>query len=68
MPLWSLAPTPLEILRRAKTPGSTSPAASINHVTLNENDIGPYRTFFKLAPPLRDEDDRKAVIEALASG
>ena len=46
-----------------------SPAsASINHITLNENDIGPYRTFFKLAPPLRAEDDRKALVEGLASG
>ena len=26
---------------------------SINHLTLNENDIGPYRTFFRLRPPLR---------------
>ena len=26
---------------------------SINHLTLNENDIGPYRTFFRLKPPLR---------------
>jgi len=31
---------------------------SINHLTLNENDIGPYRTFLKLAPPLRAEEDR----------
>jgi dihydroorotase len=35
---------------------------------LNENDIGPYRTFLKLAPPLRTEDDRRALVEALASG
>ncbi|WP_018239426.1 dihydroorotase [Ensifer sp. BR816] len=41
---------------------------SINHLTLNENDIGEYRTFFKLAPPLRGEDDRVAMVEALASG
>lgn len=41
---------------------------SINHLTLNENDIGRYRTFLKLQPPLRDEDDRNAVIDALASG
>src|SRR4029450_13413089 len=31
-------------------------------------DIGPYRTFLKLAPPLRAEDDRKALVEAVASG
>jgi len=43
-------------------------AASINHLTLNENDIGEYRTFFKLSPPLRGEDDRKAMVDALAKG
>ncbi|MFC3071932.1 dihydroorotase [Shinella pollutisoli] len=41
---------------------------SINHLTLNENDIGEYRTFFKLSPPLRGEDDRKAMVDALAKG
>src|SRR6185312_8288462 len=43
-------------------------SVSINHVTLNENDIGPYRTFLKLSPPLRTEDDRRALVGALASG
>ena len=43
-------------------------AVSINNLSLNENDIGDYRTFLKLSPPLRHEDDRQAVIEALASG
>jgi dihydroorotase len=43
-------------------------AASINHLSLNENDIGRYRTFFKLSPPLRSEDDRQALIAALADG
>ncbi len=37
---------------------------SINHLTLNENDIGPYRTFFKLSPPLRTEQDRRALVAA----
>ncbi len=41
---------------------------SINHLGLNENDIGEYRTFFKLSPPLRREDDRVAMAEALANG
>jgi dihydroorotase len=41
---------------------------SINHLSLNENDVAPYRTFFKLSPPLRSEDDRQAMIEALKSG
>lgn len=41
---------------------------SINHLTLNENDIGPYRTFFKIRPPLRAEDDRAAMVRGLAAG
>ena len=59
----------LEVLRRAKDGGlAVTASASINHLTLNEIDIGPYRTFFKMAPPLRTEDDRKALVEALAAG
>jgi dihydroorotase len=42
--------------------------ASINHLTLNENDIGPYRTFFRLKPPLRSETDRTALVRGLAAG
>jgi dihydroorotase len=42
--------------------------ASINHLSFNELDIGDYRTFCKLTPPLRSEDDRQALIEAVASG
>ncbi len=41
---------------------------SINHLTQNENDIGPYRTFFKMSPPLRDENDRMAMVQAVADG
>ena len=41
---------------------------SINNLTLNENDIGRYRTYLRLQPPLRSEDDRRAMIEALAAG
>ena len=41
---------------------------SIHHLTLNELDVGDYRTFFKLSPPLRSEDDRLAMVEAVASG
>jgi len=59
----------LEVLRRAKDAGlNVTASCSINHLTLNENDIGPYRTFLKLSPPLRTEDDRKILAEALASG
>ena len=53
----------LDILQRAKEAGlPVTASASINHLTLNEIDIGPYRTFFKLAPPLRAEDDRATFV------
>ncbi|MGC1467626.1 MAG: dihydroorotase, partial [Pseudolabrys sp.] len=59
----------LEVLRRAKNEGlNVTASASINHITLNENDIGPYRTFLKMSPPLRIEDDRKLMVDALSSG
>src|SRR5881398_3763250 len=59
----------LEILKRARDAGlAVSASVSINHMTLNENDIGPYRTFLKLSPPLRTEDDRLALVAAVASG
>ena len=41
---------------------------SINNLCLNENDVGEYRTFFRLSPPLRGEDDRMALVEALRNG
>ncbi|MEA2986177.1 MAG: dihydroorotase [Alphaproteobacteria bacterium] len=59
----------LDVLRRAKQEGlSITASASINHLTLNDNDIGPYRTFLKLAPPLRAEDDRAMLVGAVGSG
>jgi len=41
---------------------------SIHHLTLNDLDVGDYRTFFKVKPPLRSEDDRLAMVEGVASG
>jgi dihydroorotase len=59
----------LESLARAKARGLPIVAtASINHLSFNELDIGDYRTFCKLVPPLRCEADRLALVEALASG
>jgi dihydroorotase len=59
----------LEVLKRARDAGlAVSASASINHLALNENDIGPYRTFLKTSPPLRTEDDRTALVAAVASG
>ncbi|NIX77699.1 dihydroorotase [Microvirga terricola] len=58
-----------EIVRAAKASGlPVTCGVSISNLALNENDIGHYRTFFKLSPPLRHEDDRQAVIDALANG
>jgi dihydroorotase len=57
------------LIARAKEAGlPVTAGVSINNLTLNENDIGDYRTFCKVSPPLRREDDRQAVIEALADG
>jgi dihydroorotase len=59
----------LAVLRHGKDAGHPiSAAASINHLTLNENDIGAYRTFCKLMPPLRGENDRQNLVNALRSG
>jgi dihydroorotase len=59
----------LPALERAKRNGfDVTAGVSIHHLTLNEFDVGDYRTFFKLTPPLRSEDDRLAMIEAVASG
>jgi dihydroorotase len=59
----------LGVLRRAKQQDlPVTAAVSVNHLTLNEIDIGPYRTFFKMSPPLRAEEDRLALVEALADG
>jgi dihydroorotase len=59
----------LEAIRAAKAAGlPITCGTSINHLALNENDIGDYRTFLKLAPPLRREDERLALVQALAEG
>ena len=59
----------LPALERAKRNGlDITAGTSIHHLTLNELDVADYRTFFKLKPPLRSEDDRLATVEALASG
>ena len=59
----------LPALRRAKRNGlDITAGTSIHHLTLNEIDVADYRTFFKVKPPLRAEDDRLAVVEALRDG
>ena len=59
----------LPVLRRAKAKGlDVAASVSINHLALNELDIGDYRTFAKLEPPLREEADRQALLSAINDG
>ncbi|MEO9576427.1 MAG: dihydroorotase [Tateyamaria sp.] len=56
-------------LERAKQNGfNITAGTSIHHLTLNALDVADYRTFFKIKPPLRDEEDRLAIADAVASG
>jgi dihydroorotase len=59
----------VELVRRAKAAGlAMTCGVSINSLTLNENDVGEYRTFCKVSPPLRHEDERLALVAGLAEG
>jgi len=59
----------LESLQRARARGlEVAVSVSINHLCFNELDIGDYRTFYRLDPPLRRESDRQALIEAVRDG
>lgn len=59
----------LPALARAKVAGlDVTAGTSIHHLTLNEFDVGDYRTFFKVTPPLRSEQDRLAIVAAVADG
>jgi dihydroorotase len=59
----------LPALVRAKEAGlDVTAGTSIHHLTLNEFDVGDYRTFFKVTPPLRSEQDRLAMVAAVADG
>ena len=59
----------LPALERAKAAGlPVTAGASVHHLTLNELDVEGYRTFFKVKPPLRNETDRVAIGQAVASG
>ena len=58
-----------DAIRRAKADGASVTAGiAIHNLALNENDVGEYRTFFRLMPPLRSEEDRLAMVEALKDG
>ena len=58
----------VEIIRNRKKKINFSCGVSINNLSLNENDIGDFRTFLKLSPPLRTENDRISLIQGLNDG
>lgn len=59
----------LPALKRAKSKGVKAYASvNVHHLVLNENDVDGYRTFAKLSPPLRGEDDRVALVQAVNDG
>lgn len=59
----------LDVIRKAKDRNlPITCGVSVNHLSLNENDIGPYRTFFKMRPPLRSEEDRMALVSGVKDG
>ena len=59
----------ISVIKRAKEDGKIfSTGVSINNLSLNENDIGDFKTFLKLSPPLRTEQDRLSLIYAIGEG
>ncbi|MDE2230415.1 MAG: dihydroorotase [Alphaproteobacteria bacterium] len=59
----------IDAIRRAKARGlRVSCDTAPHYFALNETAVGEYRTFAKVSPPLRSEDDRRAVIEGLKDG
>ena len=59
----------LDVIKRNKEKGlKFSVGVSINNLSLNENDIGDFKTFLKLSPPLRLEDDRTSLVSGIKSG
>ena len=55
----------VDIIKNKKQNLKFSCGVSINNLSLNENDIGDFKTFLKLSPPLRTEVDRLSLVEAL---
>ena len=55
----------VDIIRERKNKVNFSCGVSINNLSLNENDIGDFKTFLKLSPPLRTETDRNALVQGL---
>ena len=55
----------VDLVEKRKNEVSFSCGVSINNLSLNENDIGDFRTFLKLSPPLRKEEDRLALVKGI---
>ena len=55
----------LEVIEKKKDQVDFTTGVSINNLSLNENDIGDFRTFLKLSPPLRTEEDRQSLIRGI---
>ncbi len=58
----------VNIIKERKSRINFTCGVSINNLSLNENDIGDFRTFLKTSPPIRTEDDRVALIEGVSDG
>ena len=55
----------LEVIKNKKQNVTFTSGVSINNLSLNENDVGDFRTFLKLSPPLRSEDDRLSLVNGI---
>ena len=55
----------VDTIERKKDIVNFTTGVSINNLSLNENDVGDFRTFLKLSPPLRTEEDRISLIKAI---
>ena len=55
----------LDLIAYKKNTINFTTGVSINNLALNENDIGEFKTFLKVSPPLRTEDDRSSLIEGI---
>ena len=59
----------VDVIKRAKSEGKIfTTGVSINNLSLNENDIGDFKTFLKLSPPLRTENDRESLVKGIKDG
>jgi len=56
----------LELIRNAKAKGlNVTCSASVHHLVLNDEKLEGFDTRYKVSPPLRTEEDRKALIEGV---